>query len=920
MLSLYRTLSLRYLRQRWTRAILIVASIALGVATLVATRSINTTMARAVRTSASPLAGGADLLVTKGDSLIDVRVADLLAGVRGVRSVRPLLFKNVELPDLKDEGDAGALLIGVDLPQTMQSNSWGIKLVLWNTALTAFWNNQPACVAGEELNRRLDRRFPDRSQPLRVLGDTSKPATPLLRVGTLTAEGPAAALAGNVLVTKLDIARRVLGLRPGLVSRLDLLLEPGFDRDKVRARVGEVLKNKHIQAGRAHQIAQAIAVQGFASSAAWSPGVPQIAVPLAVAAFDASALRIQAEVTTPEEQDSSSQEVMRGMEAGFLLCGLGALVVGMFLVYNALSVSVAERRHEIGILRSLGATRRQVRLLFVGEAAVLGLAGAVLGIPLGLGLAYLGLEPARDAVNEILQVVKANRVEWTVDTALIAAGAGLVTALLAALVPAFRASAEEPAGAVRRIPPNPTWSYRLVQIAASAVLMALGVGFTVFGREGFTVFGRQLSPRVGNYGGLVLVLLAALLATPLFAAVGARLVQPLARRFLGIEGRLAADNLVRAPARTGLVIAALAAGVALVLQTAGIIRSNRDAVLDWNDRYLTADVIVSAGNPLSAGGQNKSLPEDLARDLRRHFPREIRAALPVRIRKPDFRDTRVQLTLVDARLFFHVNHDRTPPPPDLDLYRQMADRPGTVLASENFGALFGVKPGDTVTVSGVPLRVLGMVTDYAWPHGNLIMDWKDYAKRFRERGERKVNVFYVYLKPGANPDRVRTAIFRRFGASKGLVALTHQGYQELAAAQVERIYAIAYGQQVVVGLVAALGVVTALLIAVLQRRREMGVLRAVGASRAQVIRSVLAEAALMGVIGTAIGVLVGIPFEWFTLDIIILRESGYLYPMLIPWAEAGLIAGAALVTATLAGLGPALHAVRQRIPEAIAHE
>ena len=120
--------------------------------------------------------------------------------------------------------------------------------------------------------------------------------------------------------------------------------------------------------------------------------------------------------------------------------------------------------------------------------------------------------------------------------------------------------------------------------------------------------------------------------------------------------------------------------------------------------------------------------------------------------------------------------------------------------------------------------------------------------------------------------------------------------------------------------VAALGVVTALLISVLQRRREMGLLRAIGASRVQVVRSVLAEAALMGVFGTIIGVLVGIPLQWYVLKVLILEESGYLFPLYVPWLGALIIAVAAMATATLAGLGPALYAVRQRIPDAIAYE
>jgi putative ABC transport system permease protein len=124
----------------------------------------------------------------------------------------------------------------------------------------------------------------------------------------------------------------------------------------------------------------------------------------------------------------------------------------------------------------------------------------------------------------------------------------------------------------------------------------------------------------------------------------------------------------------------------------------------------------------------------------------------------------------------------------------------------------------------------------------------------------------------------------------------------------------------VVGLVAGLGVVIALLISVLQRRRELGLLRAVGASRSQVLRSVLAEALLMGLIGAVSGLLLGIPLEWYAVRIILLDEAGFLFPLVIPWMAAAWIILAAILLATLAGLGPAVHAMHLRIPDAIAYE
>ena len=126
--------------------------------------------------------------------------------------------------------------------------------------------------------------------------------------------------------------------------------------------------------------------------------------------------------------------------------------------------------------------------------------------------------------------------------------------------------------------------------------------------------------------------------------------------------------------------------------------------------------------------------------------------------------------------------------------------------------------------------------------------------------------------------------------------------------------------EVAIGVVAALGVVMALLISVLQRRRELGLLRAVGATQGQVLYTVLAEATFMGILGTLLGVLAGVPLEWYLLRVVIYEESGYLFPVTIPWTEALVLSTIAIGTATVAGFFPAIHAIRLRIAEAIAYE
>ncbi len=858
--SVYTTLSLRYLRRRRGRASLIVLSIAAGVSMLVATRALNQAMARSAVSAANPLAGVADLLVNNGEAPVQQSLAAELEKLDGVKAAQARVFANVKLPDLDNRH---ALLVGLDLQderQDMDRERWHVEYdrgIKARFAAAYVLGGTPA-VVGKGLDSALAGkgpgvlvRAPGRHEPVR-----------LQVAGAMRGHGPAAALSGNVLVLELRDACRVAGLKPGYVTRIDVVLQPGADREAVRGEIERVL------AGRA-------------------------------------------QVRTPEEQNQAVQNVMAGMQVALQLCGIAALVIGLFLVYNGLSVSVAERQHEIGMLRSIGATRGQIRRLFAGEAALLGLAGSLLGIPLGFGLAYVGLQPMESIVGEIFGGVSGAAVEVSVELVLAALAAGVLTAVVAALVPAVLAARTRPADAVRRVPYVPSWRFRFIQVTSTLLVLALGV---------MCITLRDVLPaRVGMYGGLALVVVAALLATPLLTAVLARAVQPLARRYLGVEARLAADNLVRSPGRTGLVIAALAAGVTLVMATAGIIRSNRIALADWVQQYLASDLFVTSGSPVSASGQVQPMSADVA-DQIKDVP-GVQTALPLRMRKHYFRDTQILISVLEARDFYLADSRRASRVIGLDLYRLMGQQANATIISENFSLLHGIDVGDTITLTSprgpVRLEVIGKLVDYSWNHGGLAVNRSLYVEHW---GDALVDVFDVYLAPGANPKKVQEEILARLGAQHGLFVLTRQELQGHIDGMIDRLYSIAIAQQVVVMLVAALGVVTALLISVLQRRRELGLLRAVGASRKQVIRSVVAEASLMGLIGTVIGLLVGVPLQWYALRVVILEETGYSFPVYVPWAAAAWIAVASLLTARLAGLGPALYAVRQRIPDAIALE
>jgi len=774
-----------------------------------------------------------------------------------------VLLLGLEQPHSKDAGALADLPPGLEIKYLAASqfgalaqDLWaGMEPVLVSAGLAADLGIDPDAPTDRAANISFRVRLAGKERQARVVGLV------LDRSGRLLPERQV------VFMRVRAAAGLIFPARPEYVTQINLNLRPGANREEVRrgleAYLGEPYK-----------------------------------------------------VQTLEATFEKLRDVAAGLELGLAIGGVGALVVGLFLVYNALSVSVAERRHDIGILRSVGATRGQIARLFLSEALALGLVGSLLGLPTGYGLARLALGPMSKMLSDMVGPLETPQLLLDPATTTLAVLAGMATTILAALVPALQAAREEPADVVRRTPAGLHLVYRLVQGAVVGLLLLAGLACVLL-RE-------WLPLRAGTFAGIVCILLAGLVATPLLALAVGRFLQPFFRFFLGLEGRLAVDNLARSPGRTGVVIAALAATGGLLVQTAGFIRSSESAILHWLDESVAADLFVTAGSPLTKPGEAMQMNEGLGRALR-DIP-GIDVALPIRFHALQYHNRLVILLALDTQAFEQASQTHSLGR-NLSRYPQLRE-PGKCLVSQNFAALHKVKPGDTITIDGLdgPLRleVIDTVVDYTWNRGTILVDRAWFREKFRDN---LVDIFDVYLKypPGQPPTEderavVRAAVADCLGKKEALFSVSRHTLREAVATQLRRVYSLAYAQQAVVGLVALLGVISALFISVLQRRRELGLLRAVGASRRQVLRSVLAEAVLMGLVGAILGLVIGVLLEWYVIDVLLLDEAGFVFGLRVPWAEAGVVFGLSVLLATVVGLWPAWQATRIRIAEAIAYE
>jgi putative ABC transport system permease protein len=867
MFPLFRSLTVRYLLQKWDRAALVALSIALGVATLVSARLLNQCVEAAALDSTVP-ADIAHLYVDNGEAGVERAIVNDIrnAHVPGVERVEPFVVARVILPDL---GNRSAVVFGLNVADRSAADvRQAGKLKVTFVPVPNPSARPPRFVV---LSRRLydERRRNGKADtdPVEIRYTNATQTFHLVGVIDVAKDSPLAPFAANLIAMEVGTAA-ALTRRPGAdpaagdrLSRVDLFLHDDADVEAVADRVQAVVGDR----GR---------------------------------------------VRTPEQNRKSTEEVIGGVKLVLNLCSVGALIVGLFLVYNALSVTVAERRHDIGVMRSLGATRAQIARLFATEAMILGAIGALPGIPLGEWLADLAIRQFGEELTSVFLNADSFRPDLSPLTSLLAVLAGMATALLAALVPALQAASDEPADAVRRAPAGAGRGLRWLHRTACLGLVLAGVATVLIRRD--------LPSRTGSMVGMTLILTGMFLAMPIFVGLLARLVHPLCRSLLGVEARLAADNLIRSPGRTGVVIGALAAGVALMFQTAGVGKSNEVPIRAWLDQVIRADAFLFRGNLASANSSMTPMEPSL-RDEIRAVP-GVERVVGLRFYRPEYNGTFVLLIGIDASDYKQAVRARVPDAhPTLDLMERLPDGNFAIL-SDNFAAKWKVQEGDVISVPGprgpVELTVIGIGPDYSWSQGTIFMDRAKYAELF---GDPLVDAYHVFFRLDADPEATYESV-REYGDRKDLLIQDRASVHLYLAGVIDRVFRVAYLQQIIIAVVAALGVVMALLISVLQRRRELGLLRAVGATQPQVLRSVLAEAMLMGLLGTVLGFLMGLPMEWYLLRVVLQEETGFVFDMLVPWREAIGIGVLSVLISTVAGLVPALHAIRLNIPDAIAYE
>src|SRR5687768_16244475 len=844
-----------------------VAGVALGIAVVIAIQLTNASSVRGFSTALETVAGKTAIEIVGAGTGVDEARLPELSWLRAFGVISPVIEGSAALVvgDLnfttRRQLEAVKIL-GIDILRDQPFRDYqlleldrlegdGLSCRPPNDDYTTqqfleILTNERSVVITEKLAKR--RNYQIGGEMRLMIGDR---VLPFIVRGYLKDEGPARVLDGNFIL--MDIAAAQLAFdRLGRVDRIEILLSEGADLDATVETIAARLP----------------------------PGL--------------SAQR-------PARRSEQVETMLAAFHSNLTALSWIALIVGLFLVYNTITISVVARRQEIGTLRALGLTRRQVLLLFLGEAAALAVAGIVVGLALARLLADAAVTLTSATVRTLYIAAVAAPSDMNAGHVWTAIAIGLPLSLIAAAVPALEASRVPPTAAMRG---HDTLEMR-THLRPSALILPVVLLALAYALAQLPPIGRR--PMFAYASSLALVIGAAFLVPAIMFGL-ARIGRVVLRRGLGVEGLLAHANLTSAIPRLSISVAALAVSLSMMVAIAVMIGSFRDTVVYWVGQTLKADLFIGPGIRPTVGSEQTVSP-DVVTTLGKH---------PDVVALDEFRNLDLiyegnlavlgggsySVVLEQGSLLF-----KSP----ADAREQMRNAIGqdAVIISEPFSMRYGKRDGDVLQIPTPqgprPFRVAAVYYDYASDRGVVVMDRATFRKYW---GDLPPSGVAAYLRDGADPERVRSEMLDMLDEGHRAFIYSNSTLRREILTVFDSTFAITYALELIAIAVAMLGVAGTLLTLVLERRRELSLLRLTGADRRQVRRMVIIEAALIGAISQGVGLAVGFALSMVLIYVINVQSFGWTIQFHVPAAFLIQASIAVVIATSIAGIYPARRAAQ----------
>lgn len=586
-----------------------------------------------------------------------------------------------------------------------------------------------------------------------------------------------------------------------------------------------------------------------------------------------------------------------------------ALVVGMFLIYNTVTFSVVQRRPVLGTLRALGVTRAQVFGMILGEAAILSLIGGVIGLALGVIAGRLAVGVVTQTVSSLYFTVQVRGVSVEPFTLVKGLTIGIAAALAAAVVPAFEATTTPPSGAFKRS------EIEGKVRRAIPVVTACGVGLLILS---YIFMNVRILPL--NFAGLFALIVGFALFTPAAMLIMMTLVRAPLGAVAGVLGRMAPRSIIRSLSRTSVAVAALMVAVSVIVGVSAMVGSFRGTVQDWLETTIRADIVIS---PPSLSANKQELPVDpIVGDQLAALPGVDRISIARNVSAPIVGDP---LPASLNAISYDISEGKRKFAWSIGTFDQVwsAMGEGGVTITETFASTRNLKIGPGLTVNFRTDRgahvfpVVGVIYDYGATTGSVLMAEPVYRQYWDDKA---ISTVAIFVRPGVSVPAMVDAIRALFVGKQELLVRSNKDLLDSVLVIFDQTFMITTALNLLATVVAFIGILAALMALQLERRRELGTMRANGLTRWQLFRMTLLETGLMGLVAGLLAIPVGTVLAWVLIYIINVRSFGWSIALQLKpefYTQAFLVA---LFAALLAGIYPAIQMGRVQPSQALRSE
>ncbi|HEV2757220.1 MAG TPA: FtsX-like permease family protein [Actinomycetota bacterium] len=859
LLAFVRRVNGRHLREKRLRTLLTIGGIAAGVALVTSITVINSTLLSSVREGIRSLAGAAEIEVAAADETgLPPGAVEKIEALNGVYDAVPVTRTTARLTGPAGESDVLVLGAGPDFlslfPEGLgEAGRVSLEGGIGESGRGLLLSEQVLERLGASMRDEVEAETPSGSVTLQVTGVVGGPGIGLLNGGDVGAMALPAA-------------------------------QEAFEK---RGRVDSIY----------------VIVGGGTSAAAVEPAIEEVMGGAAI-------------VGPPGERGEAFERTLESIAALTSLAGAVSLFVALFVVYNTMSIALAERRRELSMALALGAKRSQLFAAFLAEAALLGSVASVAGTGGGILLArvLVGRSTEQFAAVGIRSTGPLAVEPWHVLLGLIA---GIAVSLAGAFLPARRIMGVAPVEALRPEAGREWARNRAGALSPGATVAAGAVGVAV------CVAGMALYIETGAYPVSVVALAAGLggitAVLPVAVPLGVRVLRPAFARAFGTTGRLAADGLEKNPGRTSVTVGSLVLTLGLVIGVGGAVQSFDHQFRDFAAHWYSQPLYVQTNSYSGGVESDQPLAGKFLEPLRQ--VEGVDNVLPFRY---------ANLTVDGEQVIAYVHPTSGEAREDAveglsvggvdsEPLVDALDR-GEVVIARQMAERRELEPGDRVQVAtpdGLQELVVGGLFNDLASFDSMYMSAETYRQKW---GDDRADAFGIDPEPGVSVPELERRLEETV-AREGIPAqvIRKEDQIENIAATVDQIFSIAEGIQLAALVVAFLTIVNTMFTAVLERRWEFGLQQAVGMGRRQLGRTVLLEAAGIGVVGGAGAVVLGA-----ALGFLMLTSMNFLYAFDIPYRPpwelflVSLAAGTAIAAAS--AVYPRRLATRLQIVECLRYE